>query len=134
MEKYFQVGDVVFSQTFGKGIVTSIEEKAIYPLTVRFEGYISFTIDGRYDYKYPIGLSKVPLPEIVNKPIEEFTLSFHEAMVELFGNGKEVSCESKQGFTFHTDTEGEILSVYESTIYSGIFINQEMYESKWRVW
>lgn len=135
-QKYFQVEDTVYSQTFGQGEVTSITNGGRFPIIVWFkkpEMEFSFTFDGRYGNHCPIGLSKVPLPEITNGPLLEFQLSFHEAMVELYGNSRKVQAESHQYMIFDLDNEGQLVMESNNSINKCCSFNQDMYLSYWRV-
>lgn len=129
-QKYFEVRDTVYSQTFGKGKIVSIDETVKNKncrIAVKFDNLSLqeyYTLDGRYTVDCPVSLSKTPLSEITNEPIIEYILSFHEAMAELFGNDKVVECELNPHMTCELNNEGEK---------EPIIVTQRMYESKWRV-
>jgi hypothetical protein len=72
--KYFKLNQTVYHPVYGKGEVTNTNfENEIYPIIVKFMSFtVSFTEDGRQFEGHPISLSQNPIPEIVNKPVEEY--------------------------------------------------------------
>lgn len=75
MKKYFKLNQTVYHPIYGEGKVIAIN----YKITVNFKNSlvnIFFTLDGRKNEKEPITLSQNPIPEIVNKPLEDEYISF----------------------------------------------------------
>lgn len=75
MKKYFKLNQTVYHPIYGEGKVIAIN----YKITVNFKNSlvnIFFTLDGREDKDEPITLSQNPIPEIVNKPLEDEYISF----------------------------------------------------------
>lgn len=67
---YFKVGDIVYSQTWGKGKVIEINSN-IYGVKVNFEGTIHFfTHNGKFLQGGNVSISKNPIPEIINEAYE----------------------------------------------------------------
>lgn len=66
-EKYFKVGQKVYSLKYGEGVVKSINDKyenRLFPVKVLFENQqfiISYTFDGRFFPDCNIDISQTPL-------------------------------------------------------------------------
>lgn len=73
-QQYFEVGQTVYSPTWGEGIVKEINNSLSYPIRVDFGERIlrSFTHDGRHINSNLISLSQSPIPPIINIPIIKF--------------------------------------------------------------
>ena len=70
--EYFRVNQIVYHPIYGEGQVIKISEHIDYPIKVRFKQRDTcFTKDGRLVKTAPITLSQNPIPEIVNKPLED---------------------------------------------------------------
>lgn len=70
--EYFKLNQTVYHPIYGEGKVIKISEHIDYPIKVRFkQGDTCFTKDGRLLKTVPITLSQNPIPEIVNKPLED---------------------------------------------------------------
>lgn len=75
--KYFELGQTVYHPVYGEGKVDDTENNSTHPIGVNFEdNYSTFTLDGREDKDEPITLSQNPIPEIVNKPLEDTYIPF----------------------------------------------------------
>ncbi len=73
--KYFRLNQTVYHPFFGKGevIISANFENEKYPIIVKFmSSTVSFTEDGKQHEGHPISLSQNPIPEIVNKPVDEY--------------------------------------------------------------
>jgi len=73
--KYFKLGQTVYHLVYGKGevILSAKVTSEIYPIIVKFMSYtVSFTLDGRENKNESITLSQNPIPEIINKPVDEY--------------------------------------------------------------
>lgn len=90
-ETYFEVGDTVYSQSFGKGIVKDVS-KSNYPIFVEFELNISacYTNEGKLWNDENISLSQNPLPPIVNTPKRKKVLLTAYEAVQALEEGKKV--------------------------------------------
>lgn len=77
-KRYFKKDQIVYTHSFGTGIVTSIDEDSNneYPVTVKFynddDSSRTFTHDGRFAISEHVTLSQTPLTEVINTPISEF--------------------------------------------------------------
>lgn len=76
-KRYFEEGQTVYSQSFGKGIVVGIDENTnMYPVIVKFysdnDDSRTFTHDGRFHVSAHVTLSQTPVTEVINTPITEF--------------------------------------------------------------
>lgn len=88
-KKYFKVGQTVYNQKYGMGVVNHYTSEDSYPVKVRFASphdSISFTDDGRQYKADPISLSQNPIPEIINEPIDD-RIELPEDVVEFFKLG-----------------------------------------------
>ena len=76
--KYFKLNQTVYHPVYGKGKVENITEFLKYSVKVQFHNHdwYSFTKDGRLVENQPITLSQTPIPEIVNKPLEDEYIPF----------------------------------------------------------
>lgn len=86
-EKYFKVGQKVYSHEFGEGLIVSISDfETTHPIQVEFiqYGLETFTFDGRYRNGYEISLSTTPLQPIINKPLKDDYVPFTYDDAELF--------------------------------------------------
>lgn len=96
MPTFFKENQTVYCAVNGKGFVESIsdDKKNLYPVYVQFDSGRgeNYTLEGRMVSNGKISLSQNPIPEIINTPLPEFTLSFAEAMEEV-KNGKKVQRE-----------------------------------------
>lgn len=75
MQTYFEVGQTVYSPTWGEGIVKEISNSLSYPIVVDFSNQtirVSFTLEGRRLKDEEITLSQNPIPPIINTPIIKF--------------------------------------------------------------
>lgn len=72
--EYFKLNQTVYHPIYGEGKVDEIsKEICTYPIKVLFKdnNKISFTKTGREIADLPVRLSQNPIPEIVNKPLED---------------------------------------------------------------
>ena len=76
--KYFKLNQTVYHPVYGEGEVIDINLSMNYPILVKFqEDSYTFTIDGKNDVtSSKITLSQNPIPEIVNKPLEDTYIPF----------------------------------------------------------
>ena len=77
--KYFKLNQTVYHSVYGKGeIIEKIIHPTNYPIKVKFKenSCYTFTEDGRLNINEPITLSQNPIPEIVNKPLEDTYIPF----------------------------------------------------------
>ena len=74
--KYFKLNQTVYHPIYGEGkVVEGYLDK--YPISVKFENYrIDFTQDGRETESSKVTLSQNPIPEIVNKSLEDTYIPF----------------------------------------------------------
>lgn len=142
MEKqYFKVGDTVYSQTYGEGVIKNIFPTSEYPISVIFKNRpipICFTYDGRYTTDCPICLSKSPIPKIFNESIKVFDLTFSEAMKEVFENNKKIQCEYYgDKVYFYNEVsppiKTNVLCMKSEKEDSEAHLTPALYNSKWRV-
>ena len=76
MNKYFKLNQTVYHPIHGEGKVISPYLNK-YPVSVQFKHKeVAFTEDGREEHEEPITLSQTPIPEIVNKPLEDTYVPF----------------------------------------------------------
>lgn len=72
--EYFGLNQTVYHPIYGEGKVDEISKEICnYPIKVLFKdnNKISFTKTGRETVDLPVMLSQNPIPEIVNKPLED---------------------------------------------------------------
>lgn len=90
IEVYFEVGDTVYHQKYGKGVVTTIELDNEYPVIVQFDDVIeSFTNDGQLFIGSGVKLFQQPFPiNVVKKTMQYFPYKKGD-FVLVSNNGKE---------------------------------------------
>jgi hypothetical protein len=114
--KYFKLNQTVYNRKYGKGIVIGVENTTPYPIKVEFKSTtISFTEDGREYERQHISLSQNPIPEIVNKPIEEDTykpFTLEDDLLGMLVISKDKSCK---GIVTYQDNEKVIIGAYNIT-------------------
>ncbi len=73
-QQYFEVGQTVYSPTWGEGYVREINNSLTYPIHVDFGETMlrSFTNDGRHINSNLISLSQSPISPIINTPFIKF--------------------------------------------------------------
>ena len=76
--KYFKLNQTVYHPTYGEGKVISTNHGFMdCPILVQFKNTsVSFTEEGRDYLSKLIVLSQTPIPEIVNKPLEDEYIPF----------------------------------------------------------
>ncbi len=76
--EYFKLNQTVYHPIYGEGKVIDINLSMNYPILVKFqEDNYTFTIDGKNDVtSSKITLSQNPIPEIVNKSLEDTYIPF----------------------------------------------------------
>jgi len=76
--KYFKLNQTVYHSIYGEGEVISTNHDFIdCPILVKFKNTsVSFTEDGKDYHSKLIVLSQNPIPEIVNKPLEDEYVPF----------------------------------------------------------
>ena len=122
--KYFKLNQTVYHPIYGEGKVIDINLSMNYPILVRFqEDNYTFTIDGKNDVtSFKIALSQNPIPEIVNKPLEDtyIPFTFEDDLL-----GKHI--KNKKG-----DRKGIITHQNKSGIYPGdLFVPYEHLLTYW---
>jgi hypothetical protein len=72
--KYFEVGQTVYHQGLGEGLVVDYYRTGVCPIIVEFKRRVicTFTEDGKMFIEGPVTLSQNPIPPIVNTFINEF--------------------------------------------------------------
>lgn len=134
---FFKEGQTVYCALFGKGVVQQITKDIDFPIEVEINGKTkSYTSDGRYQKNYLTTLSQKPIPEIVNKHLPEFNLTFAEAMEAVY-EGKSLQYE------FGDDTyiklhEDDVIYFYPSLkspfpSSRKYYIEKEEIKGKWRI-
>jgi hypothetical protein len=114
--KYFRLNQTVYHSDYGQGKVVALEDpedlEDVYSIEVEFVSHtVCFTEDGRKYDEYPISLSQNPIPEIVNKPIEDtyVPFTFEDNLL-----GKTVICKTAEmkGIITHQDIEKVLIGDY----------------------
>lgn len=109
--KYFKLNQKVYHPVYGEGkVISPYLDK--YPVSVQFKyKEIAFTEDGREEHKESITLSQTPIPEIVNKPLEDIYIPFTLGEDLLYKSviSKDKSCK---GVIIYQDENKIILGIY----------------------
>ena len=121
--EYFKLNQTVYHPIYGEGKVDEIsKEICTYPIKVLFKdnNKISFTKTGREIADLPVRLSQNPIPEIVNKPLEDKYEPFTYQDRELL-KGKWIGLKNNKVW------EAEIVFINNHKI--GVLVNSVTYIS-----
>lgn len=143
MDTCFEVGQTVYCAMFGKGIVTHTSDDSApdYPIRVKFSNdtIVQYTVQGQYIKNTKPVLSQNPIPEIVNKPMLRYDLSFIEALDAVTKRAK-VNCQQwleKESYIALVDSK--ILPFKEVMLHEPGYmprlyiINELDIKAKWRI-
>ena len=123
--KYFKTNQTVYHPVYGKGEVYEIDES----VRVKFEKVNSyFTLDGRINHTEPVVLSQNPIPEIVNKPLEDeyIPFTFEDDLL-----GKILICKNeKEKLIVSVQLKSGIYSGQSFITYSYLLDNYEFVDGK----
>jgi hypothetical protein len=112
--KYFKLGQTVYHNIYGEGVVVEINESN-YPIGVKFgEKYTTFTFDGRVAKNESISLSQTPIAEIVNVPLEDEYIHFtiEDDLLGMKVISKDKSCK---GIITYQDNYKVVIGSYNIT-------------------
>jgi hypothetical protein len=117
--KYFRLNQTVYHSDYGQGKVVALEDpedlEDVYSIEVEFVSHtVCFTEDGRKYDEYPISLSQNPIPEIVNKPIEDtyVPFTFEDDLLGKTVISKDKSCK---GVITYQDERKIVIGNYNET-------------------
>jgi hypothetical protein len=116
--KYFKKGQIVYHSIHGVGMVISIDDEAHteHPIRVAFynKTEYNYTEQGKTHFEDKIVLSQNPIPEIVNKPLEDIYLpfTFEHNLIGRRVVSKDTPCK---GVITYQDDEKVIIGYYNKT-------------------